>query len=320
MNAFEFLIIITCFVLSGFFSGIETGMISINRLRLRHLVRHKVKGAAILQEFLTEPDHLLGTTLVGNNIANTVFSVMLVSVGSRLIGDAGAWIASIGASLLLLVFCEYLPKLWFQSFPSRRCLPFAPMLYYSGRILYPVSNVLIRSIQFMTPFLKNDDTRRQPAVTREEVLRLVREGQRSGVLSEDETRMISGVFDLRTMTCSEIMIPRSKMVYVQHTTSREDILMLARAHDMDQFPVFDHTRNTFAGVTYLVDVLSDEAPAGKAARDYMRPPQLVAASTPVDHVLPRMRVTRQPIVLVADAKQEVIGYITLDDVVEEIVG
>lgn len=320
MNAFEFVIIAVCFVLSGFFSGIETGMISINRLRLRHLVRHKVKGAAILQDFLAEPDHLLGTTLVGNNIVNTVFSVMMVSVGTRLLGDAGAWTASILASLMLLVFCEYLPKLWFQSFPSRRCLPFAPMLYYAGRLLYPVSNALMKLIQVFTPFVRPDEARRQPAVTREEVLRLVREGQRSGVLSDDEVRMIGGVFDLQTMRCREIMIPRSRMVHIHHTTSREDILMLARAQAADQFPVFDTGRNTFVGVVYLIDVLSDEAPAGKSAKDYMRPPQLVASDTPVDHVLPRMRVTRQPIVLVADEKQDVIGYITLDDVVDEIVG
>jgi len=320
MNAIELIIVVFCMVGSAFFSGIETGMISINRLRLRHLVRHKIKGADILQEFLDKPDHLLGTTLVGNNIVNTVLSIVAVSVGTRMFGVTGSWLASVGVTLTLLIFCEYLPKAWFRSFPSRRCLPFAGILSFVGRFLYPLSNIMMKIVRFSTPFINRDENTSPPAITREEVLHLVKEGHKSGSLSNDEVRMIKGVFELRTMACSEIMIPKKDMVYIHPDTLYDDITMFARAQNVNQFPVFDRERQMFVGIVYMVDVLSDEAPSGKTARDYMRPPQLVAASTPVDHILPRMRVTKQPIILVTGEKYEVVGYVTLDLVLEEIVG
>ncbi|HMP89131.1 MAG TPA: hemolysin family protein [Kiritimatiellia bacterium] len=320
MNAIELVIIVFCLVGSAFFSGIETGMISINRLRLRHLVRHKIKGADILQEFLEKPDHLLGTTLVGNNIVNTVLSIVAVSVGTRMLGVAGSWLASIGVSLTLLVFCEFLPKAWFRSFPSRRCLPFAGTLKVIGRFLYPLSNFMMNIVRFFTPFMSRDDAGSPPTITRDEVMHLVKEGHKTGALSNDEVRMIKGVFELRTMTCSEIMVPRKDMVYIHTDTLHADITMFARSQHINQFPVYDRDRQMFVGIVYIVDVLADVHPEGKTARDYMRPPQLVSESIPVDHILPRMRVTRQPIILVTNDRYEVVGYVTLDQVLEEIIG
>lgn len=320
MSVVEFILIVITFILSGFFSGIETGMISLNRLRLRHLVRYRVKGADVLENFLHNPDYLLGTTLVGNNIVNTTFSILLVSVGVRYSETHGAWLASVLASVLLLIFCEYLPKAWFRSYPSRRCLFFAPVLHSFGKVLFPISNLVMKSIQAATPFLKTTDVQSQPLVTRDEFMHIVHEGHQTGTLSQDEVRMINGVFELRTLACQDIMTPIQKAVYVHPDTSRDDICMLARARPTNQFPVFDRTQRIFVGIVYIVDVLSDPAPEGKTARDYMRPPQLVAASTPVDHVLPRMRVTRQPIILVTDTQHRVVGFVTIGDVVEEIVG
>lgn len=320
MNALELIIITVCLVGSAFFSGIETGLISINRLRLRHLVRHKIKGADILQDFLNRPDHLLGTTLVGNNIVNTVLSIVTVSIGTRLLGTSGSWIGSVIVTVILLIFCEYLPKAWFSSFPSRRCLPFAAPLRFIGKFLYPLSNVLMGVVKFVTPFMNKTEATEKTSITRDEVLHLVREGHTSGSLSNDEVRMIKGVFELRTTACSEIMVPRKDMVYVHQDTSYDDIMMFARAQQVNQFPILDREKQTFVGIVYIVDVLSDATPAGKSARDYMRSPQLVASTTPVDHILPRMRVTKQPIVFVANEKYDIVGFVTLDMVLEEIVG
>jgi putative hemolysin len=321
MSALELILITVCLIGSAFFSGIETGLISINRLRLRHLVRHQIKGADILQDFLNKPDHLLGTTLVGNNIVNTVTSIVMASVGMRLFGSGGSWLFTAITTAVLLVFCEYLPKAWFSSFPSRRCLPFATPLRIIGRVLHPLSRVLMSVVKFLTPFIKEgEDSKSKATITRDEVLHLVREGHKAGALSNDEVRMIKGVFELRTTACSELMVPRKDMVYIHQDTSADDIRMFARAQQVSQFPVLDREKQTFVGIVYMVDVLSDGTPAGKSAKDYMRPPQLVAATTPVDHILPRMRVTKQPIVLVANEKYDVVGYVTLDMVLEEVVG
>ena len=320
MSALELLLLTACLLGSWFFSGMETGLISINRLRLRHFVRRKVRGADTLQYFLDHPDELLGTTLVGNNIVNTVLSVTAVSIGTRWLGAHGSWLASAVTTLLLLVLCEYFPKAWFQSFPTRRCLPFAPLLHLLHRLLFPLGHSLMYLVRLLIPGPGTGVHEAPPVITREELLHLAREGQQSGTLTEAEMRMINGVMDLKGRSCADIMVPRDRIIYVHHDTSAEDLKLVARARAFNQFPVFHREKKTFIGMTYITDVLTDLAPTGKCAQDYLRPPQLVSRSTPVDHVLPRMRVTRQPAVLVTDEGREVVGLVTLDDVVAEFVG
>jgi CBS domain containing-hemolysin-like protein len=320
MSAVELILIVTGLVGSWFFSGMETGLISINRLRLRHFVRRKIKGAATLQHFLEHPDYLLGTILVGNNICNTLLSVVAVSIGARLIGSVGAWIASVLAALTVLVLCEYFPKAWFQSHPIQRCLPFAPALDAVARLLRPLSWAFMRVVTALVPAPRRAERRAPPVITREELIHLTHETQKAGVLTADEVRMITGVMELKTITCEEIMVPRDQIVYIHHDTSAEDIKLFARARAFNQFPVYDRERKTFVGIVYVMDVLCDPAPAGKTAKDYMRPPQLVDKDAPADHVLPRMRVTRQPVVLVTDRERGVIGMLPLERVVAEFVG
>ncbi len=320
MSAIELILLVIGFLGSWFFSGMETGLISINRLRLRHFVRRKVRGAATLQYFLDHPDYLLGTMLVGNNIMNTMLAIVAASMGTRALGASGSWLASVAVTLVLLVFCEYFPKAWFQSFPSKRCLPFAPLLDAVGRLLRPFSWTFMRVVKLLVPTPRNADTVSQPVITREELIHLTHETQKAGSLTGEEVRMITGVMDLKTITCEEIMVPRDQIVYIHHDTPAEDIKLFARARAFNQFPVFDREKKTFVGIVYVMDVLCDPAPGAKLAKDYMRAPQLVDRTVPADHVLPRMRVTRQPVVLVTGGEMEVVGMLPLERVVAEFVG
>ncbi|MGD9612029.1 MAG: CBS domain-containing protein, partial [Kiritimatiellia bacterium] len=121
-------------------------------------------------------------------------------------------------------------------------------------------------------------------------------------------------------TCDVLMTPRDKMAVVPSTATPEEVLALARVREFNRLPVYDPAQKSFVGVVHVFDLLADDAPAGKTAADYMRPPQLVASYLPVDHLLPRMRVTRLPLFLVTDDRYEVIGLITLEDVLREITG
>lgn len=320
MSALELILLVVCLLGSCFFSGMETGLISINRLRLRHYVRRKIAGANVLQSFLNQPDYLLGTTLVGNNIVNTVLTVVAVSIGVRWMGAHGSWVASTVVTLVILILCEYFPKAWFQGFPVRRCLPFAGTMAVIARVLRPLSAALMGVVRVLVPGPRQVPAVAQPVVTREELIHLTHESRRSGVLADEEVRMITGVMELKSITCEEIMVPRDGIVYVHHDTSAADIKLFARARAYNQFPVFDREKQTFVGVVYIFDVLADAQPQGKCARDYMRPPQLVSKTVPIDHVLPRMRVTRQPVVLVTDEHMHVVGLVSLEDVVAEFAG
>lgn len=316
----QWILLLACLAGAWFFSGIETGLVSINRLRLHHLVRRNIPGADILQYFLQNPDILLGTTLVGTNIAVTAASTLAVSLGTDALGPSGAWLASAVVTAVLIVFCEYLPKAWFQAFPSHRSLPFAPVLKVSRWALSPISAPLMWLVRLFTPGRPREDEKSRPLVTREEIVHLAGEGKSTGILTPAEHRMIHEVIELKTKACREIMTPRDRMVYIRQDAPAAELLDLARAREINRFPVQDPEKKTFVGIVHIFDVLADTGHADKQVRDYMRPCQFVADHAPVDHILPRMRVTRQHMILVTDDRFEVIGLVTLEDVVGEVIG
>ncbi len=313
------LLLALCFAGSAFFAGIETGVISINRLRLHHLVLRGLKPAVLLERFLNQPERLLSTTLVGTNLCHSMFAIMFAA----LLLDTGlpgaGWIAQISGTLLLLIFCEYMPKAWFQAVPLQRSLPFAHVLEFFARVFRPAGNV----VSFLVDRILGKTIEGQPAqplLTREELIHLASEGARSGALSPFESRMIKGVFDLSGTRCRDIMVPAERIIRIEADYSAERMIALARERVVNRFPVWDPSRQRYIGIVHIFDVLADDRPGEHAARDYMRPPQFISAHMLVDHVLPRMRVTRQPMTLVADEGGAVIGLITLNDVLKVIVG
>ncbi|MGD9782269.1 MAG: CNNM domain-containing protein [Kiritimatiellia bacterium] len=320
MMALQAILLLFCLVCGGFFAGVETGVISINRLRLQHLVRRQVPGAKTIRHFLTHSDLLLGTTLIGTNLSYVVSAVLAASIGQRLYGATGTALAGVLLLLVTLVCCEYIPKAWFQAAPARRTLPFAGLLRAAAGILRPFSFLVNLVIRWALPRRQAKGVEDKMLVTREELLHLARESERSGVLTPHESEMIHGVFDLTHKTCDALMTPRDKMACVPAAATPAEILALARVREFNRLPVYDPAQKSFVGVVHVFDVLADDAPAGKTAADYMRPPQLVASYLPVDHLLPRMRVTRLPLFLVTDDRYEVIGLITLEDVLREVTG
>jgi len=309
-----------CLLGSAFFAGMETGIISINRLRLQHLVRRQVPGARTIRHFLAQSDLLLGTTLIGTNLLHVVSAVLAASIGQQLFGALGAALAGIGLVLIMLVFCEYIPKAWFQAAPARRTLPFAGLLQTTAWILRPFSLIITTLVRWTMPQRDKKRAEDKMLVNREELLHLAREGAKSGVLTSHESEMIHGVFELTHKTCASLMTPRDRMATIPSTATPDEVLALARTREFNRLPVYDPEQKSFIGIVHIFDLLSDDTPEGKTASDYMRSPQLVAGYLPVDHLLPRMRVTRLPLFLVTDERYEVIGLITLEDVLKEITG
>ncbi len=315
------LVTIVLFMLGGaFFAGMETGVIAVNRLRLHHLVQHRVPGATLLERFLARPELLLGTTLTGTNLCYVAISVLAASLATDLVGRAGPWIASLLSTVGILVFCEYLPKSWFQGFPAHRTLPFARPLWAASRVLAPLSFIVTRTVGLLMPGGASADGAAEPRLTRDELLHLTREGEQTGALTPAESRMIHGVFELGGKTCGEIMVPRERMICVNHDRPADDLLAMARERSVSRFPVLHAGDGRFVGIVNIFDVLADAGAGARQVRDYMGHPQFTAAGTQVDRVLPRMRVTRQPMMLVTDERFEVVGLVTLDDVLDEIVG
>jgi len=310
-----------CLLGSAFAAGIETGIIALNRLRLQHQLRRRVPGARTVRWFLAHPDVLLAATLIATNLFHVGAAVLAAAIGARLGGSTGSAAAGVVLTLVILVGCEYLPKAWFQASPSTRVLPFAPLLRLMAAVLAPLIVPVNALMRFLTRQPASDPDAARLLVSREELLTIAREGVQSGVLTPHETDMIHGVFALTHKTCASLMVPRDRMAAVPADASVAEFLAFARAHAFSRYPIFDPATRAWTGVVHIFDVLADPSPApSKTVADYARSPQLVAGYTPADHLLPRMRVTRSPLFLVTDNRYEVVGLITLEDVLQEITG
>lgn len=316
----QIILVLLCLVGTGLFAGLETGIISINRLRLRHLVHKNVPGSRILQKFLDHPDHLLGTTLVGTNICMVMASVAAASISARWFGAWGTAMSSVVVSLVILVGCEYIPKAWFQGRPAARCGPFAGFLKVSGFLLYPISRVVMLLARMLVPAPSPDLQDVQPFITKDELKHLTHEGEQTGELSSDERRMIHNVLELTHIPCKRMMVPRKDFVFVQDHSTADEILQIARSRNLYRLPVYSASAQQFTGVIHVFDLLRDPTAARKTARDYMRPPQFISGATPADQLMPRMRLSRQPMVLVTDKTADVIGLVTTDMLMQVIMG
>lgn len=317
----QVLMIVICMGFGAFFAGMETGIVSLNRLRLRHLVRRRVHAAMRIDRMLRQPEILLGTTLVGTNLCYVIISVFSTRLAVQWLGiTAGPWVASAVMTLVILVACEYLPKAWFQSYPARRVLPLAGVLHLVARLLTPISWTLHQVVRLLLPGGRHAPAEDAAFITREELIHLAGEGARTGTLTREEGRMIRRVFSLGSRTCGDLMIPVERVVTIAAEADWGRIRELAARHGFSRYPVRGAAQEGFTGILHLRDVLRLPDPAGQQARTLMRPPQYVPAHMPVDHVLPRMRATGSPMMLVTDAAFRVVGIITMEEVLAEIVG
>ena len=317
------IIILMCVLGNAFFAGIETGVISINRIRLRHHVEEGQRWAIILHGFLSRPEQLLGTTLVGTNLCMIVASILTASLGQSLLGAWGEVVFGLMLTVLVLVFAEYLPKAWFQSQPMERCRPFAGLLQLSWTILRPLSVGVTGLTEWIVPAPAPAQGAKPqyPFVTRDELKVLAEEGEEHGMLSPKQRIMIHRVFELAGKTAAQAMLPRAAIVHVGSQTSVDGFFGAAQGAHFTRLPVYDDERRAFVGIVNLFDVLGAPAVDSHARiTQFMRPPQFIRDTTPLTEIFPLMRLSRQPMCLVTSAQGDVVGLITVQDILEEIAG
>jgi putative hemolysin len=320
----ELLLIALCLVGHAFYAGIETGMISIHRMRLRHFVKQGAPEASMIEAYLHDSDRLLGTTLVGTNLCVVIISVVAASLAVEHLGARGEAISTVGVAVTVLVLGEYLPKAWFHSRPLDRCRRMIRALRASEIVFRPVSWVIVRLTRLLVPGDGGGGhafSRAAPLVTREDLKVLAREGEQDGVLSPRERVMIHRVIELSGKPASQVMVPLEKIARVRADMTVEEFLASARDSGFTRYPVYDETRGVFVGIINVFFVLTAKGlDRHQPVASFIRPPQVVPETMPVDDILPRMRRARQPMCLVANAAGVVTGLVTTEDILEEVVG
>jgi putative hemolysin len=320
----EFLLVLLLLLGSGFYSGMETGIVSVNRVRLRHMLKRKNRRALQLHWFMEHPDDMLATTLVGTNLCNTAMTVLGTQMIVSRVGDPrlGNLLASAVLLVVILVFGEYLPKAWFQSHPLDRSARYVPILRLSAWLFRWLSLPVTALSRAIIPAPKNGSAAEaKNRITRKDIQFLLsRESGATPDLSEPRRRMVEGVFSLSEKTARDVMLPREQMISIRQDMSIQNVLELARQTPAQSFPVFSPTEKRFTGILKISDLYARIDDPDIEIPHLLRPPQYVAEDTPADDLLPRLRLSRQPMLLVRDDHDRVTGFVTTEVVLEEIVG
>ncbi|HAD03240.1 MAG: transporter [Desulfuromonadales bacterium GWC2_61_20] len=306
-------------LLSGFFSGSETALMSLDRLRLAYLVEKKRPGARKLESLLDNPDRLLGTLLVGNNIVNIAISVFATTLLVELYAERAEFLTILIVTPLLLIFGEVSPK----TFAARRSETVAfwvlrPMLLAMS-LLKPLVWLVSGVSRLVNKCFAADAAR--PAISGDEIRSMISVGEQSGTVHKEQRRMLHGVFDLAEIRVRDVMIPRTEVVGIEVDTSFAETLALVRGSMHSRFPVYEENLDRIVGVIHSKDILGYvDRPETFSLRTLARPPYFVPEAKRIETLLQSFRRRRVHLAVVVDEYGGVEGIVTLEDIVEEIVG
>ena len=315
----QIMAVLLCVMGEAFFSGMETGIISIRRLRLRHRLREGDVAARSLGYFREKPDRLLGTTLVGTNLCVVVASVLWANMAARLWGVAGQAAATVVLTVVLLVFGEFIPKAWFHAQPYVRSARFVRPLRVAWIVFRPFGLAMTWLAGLILPGRSSGKKDLCALANRGEFKLLATEGAQDGILTTEEREMIHRTIELTDKPARAIMTPLEDMATVSSAGSLEAFLSLARDLDFSRFPVRDPDTGRFTGVVAVLDVLAVAHRGKKAIDSATVSPVFIPADTPADEIMPILRLAHQSMGLVTGADGAVIGLVTTDDVLRQIV-
>ena len=309
-------------LLSAFFSSSETGMMSLNRYRLRHLVKQKHRGALRASKLLERPDRLIGVILIGNNFVNILASAIATMIALRLMGDAGVAVATAMLTLVILIFAEVTPKTVAAIKPEQVAFPASLILSPLLKLLYPfvwlvntICNGLLRTLGFNAAAKVSDH------VSAEELRTIVHEA--GALIPLRNQSMLLSILDLDTVTVEDIMIPRNEIVGIDIDDDISTILNTISQSPHTRLPLYQEELNNVVGiihVRHILPLMHTENPSKEEFLALAREPYFVPESTPLNTQLLNFQKRKYWVALVVDEYGDIQGLTTLEDILEEIVG
>lgn len=308
---------------SGFFSIAETSMMALNRYRLRHLVREGRRSARLTQQLLERTDRLLGVILLGNNLINSASTVVATIICTRLFGEGEVTlaIATAGITFFILVFSEITPKVIGATFPERIALPSAYVLTPLLRLAYPLVWFVNLFVQGLLRILFIPSRNADGGMSMQELRTLVLEGGK--FIPPKHQSIFLNLFDLESMTVDDTMTPRGQVEGVDLDDDIEDIRAAVSTAHHTRLVVYEGSLDKVAGILHVRKFLnaSRREPLDKAGiRAILREPYFLPQGTPLLTQLTNFQEQMRHLGLVVDEYGDVLGLVTMQDILEEIVG
>lgn len=319
-NLFQFAILLVLLMLSAFFSSNETALTTANKIRLRALADDGNKRAAMVLD-VTEnhTSKMLSAILIGNNIVNISAS----SLSATLAYAFGGYMVSIATAILtvaILVFGEITPKNYATINAEKISLRYIGVIRFFMTIMTPVIIIINLFSRGIMRLLRVDPDAARKGMTEEELRTIVDVSHESGVIESEEKEMINNVFDLGDANAKDIMVPRVHVTFASVDSSYEELIRIFREDKFTRLPVYEDSQDNIVGILNMKDLLLYDRDASFNVRDIMRTPHFTYEYKSISELLVEMRESTFNIAIVLDEYGELAGIITLEDILEEIVG
>lgn len=315
----QIVVLLILLLLSGFFSSAETSLVAVSKIRIRTLADEGNKRAKTLMKLFAQDAKMLSAILIGNNLVNTYAASIASMIAMSFGGGTAVSIATFIITFLILVFGEITPKTIATQNAEKLALIYGPIILFLMKILTPVIWFInLFSACILKIFGVNKKT--GPSMTESELRTIVDVSHEEGVIEEDEKEMINNVFDLGDAIAKDVMVPRVYVVMADVNTSYEELLQLFRKEQFTRIPIYEGNVDNIIGLINMKDLLLYEDLEHFDIRKILRKPYFTVENKNVSDLLMEMKKSTFNLAIVLDEYGEVAGIVTVEDIVEEIVG
>lgn len=309
--------ILLCLIFSAFFSGTETAFTSLNRIKLKNQAADgdiRAKKVLALEE---DYDKLLSTILVGNNIANIANTAIATVLFVNLYGKYGPTISTLVMTVVVLIFGEISPKSLAKEYPEQFARFSAPFIYFLMVLFTPVNWLFFQWKKFLKLVFKVDTDR---SISEEELITLVEEAETEGSIMSEQSELIQNAIEFNELEAWDVLTPRVDLIAIERDASKEDVAGIFRDTGFSRIPVYDDELDNILGVLNQKDFYNFIFGSDKNIEDYVKPVVFVAGSIKCAELLRKMQRYKTQIAIVVDEYGGTEGLVTMEDIIEELVG
>ncbi len=319
-DAIQLLALLILILLSAFFSSAETALTTVNKIRMQALAEEGNKRAEIVLKTIENSSKLLSTILIGNNLVNNFAAALATALAIRLLGDGAVGIVTGVLTIVVLIFGEITPKTLATVNSEKMSLTYGSIILFLMRLLTPVIIIINAICRFLLKLLHVDTDSSLNTMTEMELRTIVDVSHKEGVIEEEERQMIYNVVDFGDSQAKDVMVPRADMVVISNTASYDEILEVFREQKYTRLPVYQDDRANIIGILNIKDFFFCSNRDHFHVKDLMYEPYFTYEFKKTSELLMEMQRKSVSISIVLDEYGASVGMVSLEDLLEEIVG
>lgn len=316
----QLILLMVLIVLSSFFSASETALTSLSKIRIRQMLEEGVRGADVISRLVENPGKMLSAILVGNNVVNIGASALATSIAISQFGESGVGIATGIMTIIVLIFGEITPKTLASRDPEKVSIMVSKFIYFITIILSPVVIVFTQITSGILRIFGGKIDTEKPFITEEELKTMLDVSHEEGVLEVEERKMIDNVFEFGDSQVKDVMVPRTDMVAIDIDSTYDEIMKTFKVEQFSRIPVYQDSVDNIIGIIHIKNLVFVDDSKNFNIYDIIREPYFTYEYKKTTELFEEMRKDRVALTIVLDEYGGTAGLVSMEDLVEEIVG